>query len=194
MKDLKIVKVTIKENEIQLISSYYEMLGFELVQSKLMAHRNRLGVVIDEFYENVYKFDFKQANANELWHRYKVYKKKNAELRSAISESNGNMELTKSFVPIGIVLMIVAFLFIPVAFGNGFGEFVSWKIGWVSSYKSFDIGIFIAAVVISPLLGFFLSLCVQLILFMCNRNKRLLKAIERIPKLEEEIQELIYGK
>ncbi len=192
MGKVMVKKVYIPEDEERLTSEHYDRMGFELLTSNLCTVRNEAGAVIRKYYENIYKFDYADNNAEQRWKIYKEYKAKKRELERANSESEGGYVPTKALLILGIIFSIIAFPFVPMFFGNEFGEFVTWKIGLLSSYQSFDTVIFVGALFLAPIIGGLLALFVNLIQYAFSRKRKLLKAIDRIPVLRKEIEELTY--
>ena len=200
MGNFKLINVRMEANEYNAIASHYSRMGFEMIDRSHYKGTNYSGTVsgsnisvspnTEDYYKCLYKFNMAQKNAKKLWNIYKKYKKQNREMERKKEESKGNFHPTKTFLPMIIVLAIITFFFVPMLFGNNFGEFVSWEIGLFSSRKSFDFLIFVMALLIAPISGFVVSLTIQLIMYAFSYKKRRLIAIEQLPILQKEIENL----
>lgn len=200
MSTFKLLDVKMSDTEYTLMSNHYSRMGFELVDISHYKGTHYNGSVSGnnvsvtpydyDYYKCLYKFDMTQKNAEKLWELYKQYKEKNRQLGRKEEESRGGFSPTKAFLPIVIILAIIIFPFIPMIFEYDFGEFITWRQSLFSIDKELDVLPLIASVLLSPLSSVLLTLIFELISFAFAHKKRRLNAIERIPILKKELEEL----
>jgi hypothetical protein len=167
-------------------------MGFEIINGSLVTQKNEHGTVLNSYYKYNLKFDRDQKNADKLWGNYKTYKKKRAELKVRRIESVGATYMYGKFMlTFTIILGILLLPFVPMIFGNDFCDFTH-TVGFLFDLeRKFDAVMFFSSLAISFLSGLAVGTVIEAIKAAVTRNKRMILAIDRIPALEAEIDEVV---
>ncbi len=190
MANIKVLSINISENEKDTVLSQYEKMGFEVINGMLVTQKNEHGTVTNTYYNYNLKFDRSQKNADKLWSIYKDYLKKKNELRYRRSDEAGQMLISpKTFFTLALIFTVVLIPFTPIIFGNGIFDFSSSSI--FASSSGFDFTTFILSFLVALCGGFAIAPFAAMIQSAATRGKRMLLAIDRIPALENEIEELL---
>lgn len=192
MANYKILTVNFPENEKEATVSHYEKMGFEVINGMLVTQKNEHGTVTGTYCKYNMKFDRDQKNADKLWETYKTYKKKRAELKVREIESVGATYMSgKVMLTLTVIFGIILLPFVPMIFGNDFCDFTH-TVGFLFDLeRKFDAVMFFSSLAISFLSGLAVGTVIEAIKAAVTRNKRMILAIDRIPALEAEIDEIV---
>lgn len=191
MGKVKILTVTIPENDDFDTLTHYLKLGFEKINITQYTRRTDSGEVIDSYYKCLLKFDFGQKNADKLWACYKSYKKKREKVARLKAQSSRDFYLSGSFFILACIIAIVLLPFIPMMFGNDFCDFTH-EVGFLFDLeKEFDFVLFFGAIFIGVAAGLIVAIVVAIIDYLLFRNKRMLFAMDHLPAAEDELEDFI---
>ena len=192
MANYKILTVNFPEDEKEVALSHYDRMGFEVINGSLITQKNEHGTVINSFYKYNMKFDRDQKNADKIWETYKAYKKKRVELKVRRFESVGATYMSgKLMLTFTIIFGILLLPFVPMIFGNDFCDFTHTTGFLFDLKREFDAVMFFSSLAISFLSGLAIGTVIEAIYAAVTRNKRMILAIDRIPALEAEIDEIV---
>lgn len=190
MANYKYFSINVSEDESKTVVRHYERMGFELVKSILVTNKNEHGTVTSTYYNCNFKFDRDQKNAKGLLAIYKDYKKKKEELRYRRSDEAGQMLISpKTFFTFALIFTVVLLPFAPAIFGNGIFDFSAYSM--FGSSSGFDFTTFILSALTALCGGFAIAPFAAMIQSAATRGKRMVIAIDRIPALEAEIDEIV---
>ena len=192
MANYKILTVNFPDNEMESALVHYEKMGFQVISGSHVTSKNEHGTIVNSYYKYNMKFDLDQKNGDKLWETYAAYKKKRAELKVRRFESVGATYMSgKLMLMFTVIFGIILLPFIPMIFGNDFFDFTHTTGFLFDVKREFDAVMFFSSLAISFLSGLAIGTVIEAIYAAVTRNKRMVLAIDRIPALEDEIDELI---
>lgn len=192
MADFKLVTVKAEDWEKAEKIGLYTRMGFELVTDTQYERRNDRGETVGEYSELLFKFRPDRENGKRLWEIYKSYKKKEKELEERKEQSTGAVSFSiKAVLILTAVLTVILTPFMPILFGEGFGDFYTMRGFLFDLEKVFDTFLFVMSIFLALVIGFGVAMLVEVLKGVLCRKKRLVAALDRIPRLQQEMQDLL---
>ena len=203
MSKIKFIQEKIDADIIDYYLNFYKKLGFELIDIHHYkdngtsysgtVHNGYVSFSKDkyDYYKCYFKFDMKKKTARSRWKTYKKYIRKQEEISNNHWVSRGHLHFSKAFIPMGIILTLIIFPFVPMLFDHDFAEFISWTRDLFEIDKRLDVIPLTMSILLAPITGFWLSSIIELISYAFTFKRRRLNAISKIPVLEKELKVLV---